>query len=265
MVKGIDIFRERLGPYAESFVLIGGAACDDWFTTQGLPFRATNDLDIVLVIEELETEVIGAFRSFIDEGGYKESQRSDETPILYRFAKPSDQNFPVMLELFSRNHDPLDLAPDQTVIPIVKDEGSHSLSAILLDNDYYTLLREHQNISNGLPFANASSLIPLKARAWIDLSQRKANGERVDSKDIKKHRSDVFKLVATLPGDSGPEVAQSIRRDLADFLSHFPANSTEWPAIFAALKTSFGKSLSGLKPETLIETLVRYYQLPSEW
>ena len=46
MVKGLDIFRERFRPFEGSFTLIGGAACDEWFTAQGVPFRATKDLDI---------------------------------------------------------------------------------------------------------------------------------------------------------------------------------------------------------------------------
>jgi hypothetical protein len=48
MVKGIDIFRERFRQHEGAFTLIGGAACDEWFAAQGLPFRATKDLDIVL-------------------------------------------------------------------------------------------------------------------------------------------------------------------------------------------------------------------------
>mgnify|MGYP000876254676 CR=1 FL=1 len=41
---------------------------------------------------------------------------------------------------------------------------------------------------------NAAYLIPFKAKAWIDLTDRKAAGEQVDSKNIKKHKNDVFRL-----------------------------------------------------------------------
>ena len=33
-----------------------------------------------------------------------------------------------------------------------------------------------------------------KAKAWMDLTDRKAAGEHVDSKNIKKHKNDVFRL-----------------------------------------------------------------------
>jgi hypothetical protein len=36
MVKGLDPFRERFRDFEGSFTLIGGAACDEWFTAQGL-------------------------------------------------------------------------------------------------------------------------------------------------------------------------------------------------------------------------------------
>jgi len=257
VVEGLDIFRERFRAFRESFVLIGGAACDDWFTSQGLSFRATKDLDIVLIIEKLDANLVSAFRSFIDDGGYEIHQRTDETPILYRFAKPKNPEYPFMLELFSRDQGLLELAPEQTAIPINTDEENHSLSAILLDDNYYTLLREHQTVSNGLPFANATSLIPLKAKAWLDLSERLNHGEQVDSKDINKHRSDVFRLAATLPGEPGPSLPTDILADLQEFLDHFSPESGEWQAILAALKPTLGT----LKPVSLIEAITAYFQL----
>jgi hypothetical protein len=52
MVKGLDLFRKRLRPHEGSIVLIGGAACDDWFARQSLQFRATQDFDIVLLAKK---------------------------------------------------------------------------------------------------------------------------------------------------------------------------------------------------------------------
>jgi hypothetical protein len=45
----VDLFREHFRSFQGSFVLIGRAACDDWFGRQRLPFRATNDLDMVVL------------------------------------------------------------------------------------------------------------------------------------------------------------------------------------------------------------------------
>lgn len=162
------------------------------------------------------------------------------------------------LDVFRRDQGLLDLAPEQAAIPIQTGEENHSLSAILLDDDYYALLREHQTVSNGLPFANATSLIPLKAKAWLDLSERLQKGEQVDSRDIKKHRSDIFRLAATLPGEAGPLLPDSILTDLKEFLSHFTVESDEWQAILAALKPTFGNRL---KPISLIDTITLYFSL----
>ena len=42
---------------------------------------------------------------------------------------------------------------------------------------------------------SANYLIPFKARAWMDLTDRKATGVHVDSKNIRKHKNDIFRLV----------------------------------------------------------------------
>jgi hypothetical protein len=61
MVKGIELFAGHFKGFEDSYILIGGAACDLWMQTQGLPFRATKDLDIVIVIEALNPEFIKNF------------------------------------------------------------------------------------------------------------------------------------------------------------------------------------------------------------
>lgn len=50
MVTGMDTFRAHFAGFEDSFVLIGGAACDAWFTRFGGRFRATKDIDMVLVL-----------------------------------------------------------------------------------------------------------------------------------------------------------------------------------------------------------------------
>ena len=47
---------------------------------------------------------------------------------------------------------------------------------------------------DGIPVLSPTCLIPFKAKAWLDLKKRKLNGEQVDSKNIKKHKNDVFDL-----------------------------------------------------------------------
>ena len=45
-----------------------------------------------------------------------------------------------------------------------------------------------------MSWVGAECLIPLKAKAWLDLSERRELGENVDSKAVRKHRNDVVQL-----------------------------------------------------------------------
>jgi hypothetical protein len=260
MVNGLELFRDRFRAFEGAFTLIGGAACDEWFTTLGLSFRATKDLDMVLMVEAIDQRFVAALRVFVSEGGYEIRERSDGTPVLYRFAKPVDRRFPHMLELFSRSPDGLDLADGQEVIPVSLGADHHSLSAILLDDDYYRLIQTGNDLRDGLRFANTTALIPLKSKAWLDLTRRKVAGEAVDSKNITKHRNDVFRLAATLPTEPGPTLPSAITSDLASFLAALPAASEEWPSILASLKESIG----AFRVESLRNAIQTYFRLPIE-
>lgn len=64
------------------------------------------------------------------------------------------------------------------------EENISSLSAILLDDDYYEFLKQGKVTVDGVTVLDAAYLIPFKAKAWMDLTDRKAAGEHVDSKNI---------------------------------------------------------------------------------
>lgn len=258
MVRGLDLFRERFRPFQGTMTLIGGAACDEWFTTNGLSFRATNDLDLVIMMDDVDPAFISAMRAFVADGGYEISERSEGVPILYRFSDPTRDAFPAKLELSSRKPDGFELSDGQKYIPVSAGLGRHSLSAILLDDAYFGLIRTHHDERDGLWVANATALIPLKAHAWLNLTRAKAAGEPVDSQNIKKHRADVFRLAATLPGEPGPELPASIAADLTSFLQSFPVGSAEWPAIAAAVEATIGAKL---QPATLRATIQTYFRL----
>ena len=99
-----------------------------------------------------------------------------------------------MIEIFSRNPDFIILEDDAVLTPLLIDDEISSLSAILLNEAYYELLKTGQMIVDGIPVLSPTCLIPFKAKAWLDLKERKLNGEQVDSKNIKKHKNDVFRL-----------------------------------------------------------------------
>lgn len=61
MVRGLDKFKEYFKQYADSYILIGGAACSVVMEESGFDFRVTKDLDLVLCVESLDIEFVKAF------------------------------------------------------------------------------------------------------------------------------------------------------------------------------------------------------------
>lgn len=218
MVRGLNIFREYFASYVNCYAIIGGTACTVVMEDAGLNFRATKDLDIVLYVEAIDKEFVNAFREFVKSGGYQNQQKSTGKKIFYRFYSPRNSGYPVMLELFSRQPDGIALGNNSHLTPIPFEEEVTSLSAILLDDDYYSFIRTGKIDMNGLSVVGAEYLIPLKAKAWIDLCQRKDDGEEIDSKSIRKHRNDVVRLYRLLSSDTKVILSDSIKQDMEFFV-----------------------------------------------
>lgn len=219
MVKGLDIFRAGFQDFAGQYILIGGAACEIAMAAAGLAFRTTKDLDIVLCVEVLDVAFGRAFWRFIEDGGYARRERSAGQRQFYRFEKPRNPNYPYMLELFSRRPGglPTDEKGHLTTLPMEEDVSS--LSAILMDTEYYKFICDGRQIVDGVSMVGARQLIALKARAWLDLTARADNGERVDSRVLKKHKNDVFRLFQILDPAADPAAPGGVKHDLENFLT----------------------------------------------
>ena len=135
-----------------------------------------------------------------------------------------------MIELFSRAPEGFDLGENSRLTPLPIDEMVTSLSAILLDEGYYALLKANLRELGGLPLLHEAALIPFKARAYLDLSRRKAAGEKVDSGDVKKHHNDVFRLLQLLPADGVLELPETIAADMQAFLAAVAGDGTFKPS-----------------------------------
>jgi hypothetical protein len=253
MIKGLDKFNEYFSDFRGHYILIGGAASDLVLENAGIAFRATKDLDIVLCLEALDVDFAKAFWVFIKAGGYENQQRSSGKKIFYRFDHPQDDTFPFMLELFSRTPDTLVPGDDSQLTPIPVSDEITSLSAILLDNDYYQFIHQHKMEIQGVPVVSEACLIPLKAKAWLDLSDRVAAGGKVDSRDIKKHKNDVFRLFQIMPPDLRIELPESIKKDMDRYFVAL------MDAPDLSLK-DFG--LDGIKVSDVVGSLRQIYQLP---
>lgn len=107
MIIGLEVFREHFEGYEDRYIVIGGTACDLAMDAVGESFRPTEDLDIVLCLEGLDTDFVNVFWSFITGGGYDTRQKSTGKNLFYRFHSPREETYPAMLELFSRIPDAL--------------------------------------------------------------------------------------------------------------------------------------------------------------
>jgi hypothetical protein len=251
MVKGLEIFREHFRNYADRYVLIGGAACDIAMTGAGLEFRATKDLDIVLYVEALDAAFVLAFWEFVRAGGYEVQEKSTGEKQFYRFQKPTNADYPFMLELFSRQPDVLQVAEGSHLTPLPLEEDISSLSAILLDNEYYAFIREGSIEADGVPTVGAARLIALKARAWLDLTERQKRGEKIDSKTIKKHKNDVFRLFQILDPANDPAAPETVKRDIREFITRMRDEDVDLKAL----------GIRGATRELILEEIANAYRL----
>ncbi|KRB11149.1 hypothetical protein [Lysobacter sp. Root690] len=219
MVRGLDRFREHFVGFSDRYVLIGGTAATVTMEEAGLEFRGTKDLDILLVVEALDSAFGDRMWQFVERAGYEIRQTSTGHPRFYRFERPADVAYPHMIELFSRRLDDLVLGDDAYLTPLPMDGTVSSLSAILLDDDYYAFVMEGRRQTDELAWIEADRLIPLKASAWLDLSAREAAGEPVDGRDIRKHLNDVFRLAQLLSGDQQIVLPGKVTQQFTEFLA----------------------------------------------
>lgn len=247
MVKGLDVFRKYFADYEEQYVLIGGAACDILFESNEVNFRATRDLDMVLIIEALTPEFGEKFWNFIVAGRYRNKATNGRKTQFYRFDKPEEDSFPKMIELFCRSDFKLENA--EGITPIHIDDEIFSLSAILLDDDYYKILLDGKVVRNGLSVLRPEYIILFKAKAYLDLKQRKETGGTVDSNDIKKHKRDILRIAAELMLEKAMDLPVSVNEDIHVFL----ASLEQEPFDQSSLK------MYGLKNDDVVALLKRVF------
>jgi len=217
MVVGLDLFSKHFESYKDHYVLIGGGACDRHMELKGITFRVTKDLDIILIVEALTDEFIIHFWQFIKNGEYSIAE-VDKKKAFYRFITPKASGFPKMIEIFSRKPDLIKVIDGMHLTDIPTGEKVSSLSAILLDNDYYNFTLANTVLSDGLHHANEIALICLKTKAFLNNRERKLEGHQVREEDIIKHKKDIIRLVVTLTPDTKVITPEIIKQDLRQYI-----------------------------------------------
>jgi len=254
MVRGLDIFKKYFEEYPDNYVIIGGTACDIIIDEAGFVPRATKDIDIILVVEALNTDFVKQFWQFINDGKYLQREKSNDEREYYRFMKPENADFPYQIELFSRTPDVIKLEDNAHLTPIPVDGDLSSLSAILLNDDYYNYVIGHSQVEDGLHHANIEALICLKAKAFLEIKERIEKGSKEDAKQLRKHKADVFRLTVMLTQDSEFELPASIQVHINQFAA---LTATDLPdkAIFKEM------GLNNINPSNVFEQFKKSFKV----
>ncbi len=249
---GINSFKQYFKGFENQYVIIGGTACDLLMSDRELDFRATKDIDMVLIVEALSKEFGEVFWKYVQDAGYKHINKGTGKAEFYRFSNPKSSDFPKMIELFSKQQDWFLPKSDQNITPIHVDDEISSLSAILLDDNYYSFLTDGITMIDGVSILNAEHIIPFKAKAWLDLAQRKERGEHIDSRDIRKHKNDVIRLSMLLTPTTKINLSHEIKEDLSQFIQNLDKEELNLKQL----------GIRKMNKDALIQLLCQVYELP---
>lgn len=249
---GFEHFCTYLQGLEQHCVIIGGGAATILMSDDGLEFRSTKDVDLLIISrsDELNSRIC----SYLKNNDYKTREATQNAPRYYRFSNPTSRECPRIIEVFAGNELNLDLADGQHIIPISNTHTTERLSAILLDDEYFELIKQNRFISaGGVPIINAIANICLKARAHRDLHERRERGDTsIDRRDIQKHLSDIWRLAINLKdsdavaidGQPLKDIEAAIRKlealpkdQFKQVMANNPGMSFE--AIMATLKKTF--------------------------
>ncbi|MCB0379395.1 MAG: hypothetical protein KDD33_12955 [Bdellovibrionales bacterium] len=215
-VRGVKHFSDFFKEFSDDYVIIGGTAASEILGDNELDFRVTKDVDMVILTNSssaLNSKII----EYVKLGQYQLQERV-EGKRYYRFSNPKETVFPQMLEIFARNESGLILEDGQHIIPIVNDDVDR-LSAILLDDHYFNLIQKNVVKSKeGYSLIDPKVNICLKARAFRELTDRKNDGEEIDSRKIRKHRNDVLIIAQALTPSAPIQLPQIASSDLKGIL-----------------------------------------------
>lgn len=203
---------------AGSYALIGGTACDILLAEAGLPFRATHDFDVVIVADDRLPQTAEAIWTLVRDGGYRCGWGEGKGSCFYRFTEPKRPGYPHMIELFAKCPDFLKGREGIDVAPIHVDENISSLSAILLDDAYYSLFLQGIRTVGGVSVLGMEYIVPFKVKAYLDLKARREAGENVDSKKVKKHKRDALRLAQLLGESEGVDLRGELKDDMIAFV-----------------------------------------------
>ena len=113
----------------------------------------------------------------------------------------------------------------------------------------------------GFSLIELEIVILLKIKAWLDLIERKKAGEDVDTKNIRKHKNDVFRLLANVSPTSKIESSRDIQKDVIEFIEQIKEDKPDLKNL-GLRGTSFNAMLEILGEVFLEKKAEEYKGLP---
>ncbi len=256
LLTGLKSFADFFAEYQENYVIIGGTALQLlMFSQTGEVPRATHDLDLVIIIGALDEAFGIKLWAYIELAGYQSRSSSIENKNSYRFTGLPyhlRNAYPQMIELFSRREIEILQDKKSTCGPIHISDEIESLSAILLNEDYYTLLLQTKTMIEGISVLDVVGMIPFKAKAWMDLTDKKKQGNQsIKSDDIKKHKNDIFRLATLLPPKTRQVLPELVLIEMRIFMERIEAEPVSINQILGEAYTK----------EQLLDIIKEVYQL----
>jgi hypothetical protein len=240
---GLSHFQNYCNDLKEHYVIIGG------FATVMLLDRelgddhgkATFDIDLVLLTTS-SVEITQRIKQYVKEGKYEIKKGNKDQYQYYIFLNPEIEGFSKEIELFALDENDLRLEEDQRIIPIDPEEGLYSLSAIMLDPEYFAMIKNNVDLNGRAPCTNTQATIMLKMSAFYDLRKR---GE----KKWKKHRQDILRLSLLLTGDEQIELTGRMQEDFESFMSHLEeeVNQKMIKSIVSDVNVDLNKTIEVMK------------------
>ncbi|MDH2712066.1 hypothetical protein QDY64_22080 [Klebsiella quasipneumoniae] len=218
--------------FSEDYILIGGNACALHFESLGANFRATVDLDVVLIVEGESEGFFKHLNDYLLQHNYvgKSYKGSNQGGSAYRFTLPEEDRTsgcPVQIELFSRKPDYYDVSKcrpgKEHIVPIETADGISNFSAILLDDSVYDFIKSSRINLKGVSTVTLECLLGLKSVAWHSNQDLFDNGKIKQYETVLKHPADMINIVSVID----------------------PTESIYPEIIFDSLQVSYSKFLSG--------------------
>ena len=212
-IAGLRHFEAYFEEYKDQYVIVGGFATL-MLLERELPNhgKATHDIDLVLLTSP-SREMANRLKSYIREGGYTIQKGQQERYRYYRFIDPKAEGYAKEIELFTSEVYGIELDEGQRIVPIDPEEGLYSLSAIILDLEYFDMIKHNIEEIEGVPYSNTLATMLLKMSAVYDLYHR-------GDEKWKKHRRDILKLALLLTGEERIELTGRMIEDLSFFKEH---------------------------------------------